>query len=89
MWNYSNATKEILNKVRLLSKVEAKYNVPLPAASLQFPLFNRIISSVIPGARSKTEYQQILEWFEFEILTDFWQELRFAELIDPNAPIGV
>jgi len=87
MWNYSNAPTEILNKVRLLSKVADKYNVPLPAASLQFPLFNKIISSVIPGARSKIEFQQILEWFKFEIPSDFWHELRSKELIHPDAPI--
>ena len=87
MWNYSNATKEILNKVKSLLKIAEKYNVPLPAASLQFPLFNSIISSVIPGARSKTEYKQILEWFKFEIPSEFWKELRSKKLIDPNAPI--
>ncbi len=87
MWNYSNAPTKILNKVRLLSKVADKYNVPLPAASLQFPLFNKIISSVIPGARSKIEFQQILEWFKFEIPPDFWHELRSKELIHPDAPI--
>ncbi len=88
MWNYANASQEILNKVKLLSKVADKYNVPLPAASLQFPLFNKIISSVIPGVRSKSEYQQILEWFKLEIPLEFWQELRVKELIDSNAPIG-
>ena len=87
MWNYSKAPKEILNKVRLLSKVADKYNVPLPAASLQFPLFNKIISSVIPGARSKIEFQQIMEWFNFEIPQDFWHELRSKRLIHPDAPI--
>ena len=87
MWNYSNATNEILNKVKLLSKVADNYNVPLPAAALQFPLFNKIISSVIPGARSKNEYQQILEWFQFEIPSDFWHELKSKKLIDSSAPI--
>ncbi len=48
---------------------------------------SKIVSSVIPGARSKSEYQQILEWFNFDIPLDFWQELRIEELIDPNAPI--
>ena len=87
MWNYSNAPSEILNKVRLLSEVADKYSVPLPAASLQFPLFNKIISSIIPGVRSKTEFQQILQWFKFEIPLDFWQELRSKELIHFDAPI--
>ena len=87
MWNYSNAPSEILNKVRLLSEVADKYSVPLPAASLQFPLFNKVISSIIPGVRSKTEFQQILQWFKFEIPLDFWQELRSKELIHFDAPI--
>ncbi len=87
MWNYANAPKDIINKVKLLSSVADKYNIPLPAAALQFPLFNEIISSVIPGARSKNEFKQILEWLKIKIPKDFWKELKSKELIKSNAPI--
>ena len=87
MWNYANAPKDVVNKVKSLKKIADNYNIPLPAAALQFPLFNEIITSVIPGARSKNEFEQILQWFTLKIPIDFWKELRAKELIHHEAPI--
>ena len=88
MWNYANAPKDVVNKVKSLKKIAENFNIPLPAAALQFPLFNEIITSVIPGARSKNEFKQILQWFTYKIPIDFWKELRAKELIHHEAPIS-
>ena len=88
MWNYANAPRDVVNKVKSLKKIAENFNVPLPAAALQFPLFNEIITSVIPGARSKNEFKQILQWFTLKIPIDFWKELRAKELIHHEAPIS-
>ena len=88
MWNYANAPKDVVNKVKSLKKIAENFNIPLPAAALQFPLFNEIITSVIPGARSKNEFKQILQWFTLKIPIDFWKELRAKELIHHEAPIS-
>ena len=88
MWNYANAPRDVVNKVKSLKKIAENFNVPLPAAALQFPLFNEIITSVIPGARSKNEFKQILQWFTLNIPIDFWKELIAKELIHHEAPIS-
>ena len=88
MWNYANAPKNVVDKVQSLKKIADNFNIPLPAAALQFPLFNEIITSVIPGARSKNEFEQILQWFTLKIPIDFWKELRAKELIHHEAPIS-
>ena len=88
MWNYANAPKNVVDKVKSLKKIAENFNIPLPAAALQFPLFNEIITSVIPGARSKNEFEQILQWFTLKIPSDFWKELRAKELIHHEAPIN-
>lgn len=88
MWNYANAPKDVVNKVKSLKKIAENFNIPLPAAALQFPLFNEIITSVIPGARSKNEFKQILQWFTLNIPIDFWKELIAKELIHHEAPIS-
>ena len=36
MWNYANAPKYVVNKVKSLKKIADNYDVPLPAAALQF-----------------------------------------------------
>ena len=86
MWNYAKAPKDLVEKVQNLRRVSDKYNFPLPAAALQFPLFNPLVSAVIPGARTREEFSQILGWFSTKIPPDFWDELKAEGLIDPLAP---
>ena len=86
MWNYAKAPKDLIEKVQNLKRVSDEYNFPLPAAALQFPLFNSLVSAVIPGARTKEEFAQILNWFSTKIPLDFWDELKENGLMDPMAP---
>ena len=88
MWNYAYAPKNVINKVKSLRSVADKHSVPLPASALQFPLFNKNICSIIPGARSQSEFEQILEWFKLTIPNDFWKELKSKGLIHFDAPIS-
>ena len=69
--------------------VAEEFGVPLPAAALQFPLGNDIVTSVIPGPRGKSELEQILDWFETTVPADFWAALKSKGLIDEAAPIPV
>mgnify|MGYP001227543865 CR=1 FL=1 len=64
-----------------------KHGVTLPAAALQFPLANDIITSVIPGPREAGELAQILEWFGEAVPVSFWTDLKNAGLIVPEAPV--
>ncbi|MEP2707582.1 MAG: aldo/keto reductase [Roseibium sp.] len=86
-WNYATAPQDVVNTARALSAVADEYSVPLPAAALQFPLGNDIISSVIPGPRDKSEMEQILEWFNTPIPSAFWAALKSKGLIDETAPV--
>ena len=86
MWNYANAPTTVLQKVKLLQEVANDHKVSLPAAALQFPLANSIVSSVIPGPRSTEEFNQILSWFSEEIPEEFWMDLKSKTLIDKRAP---
>lgn len=86
MWNYAKAPAEIVDKARTLGNVADEFSVPLPAAALQFPLGNDLVSSVIPGPRSKGELEQIVEWFATPIPDEFWNALKFGGLLDEAAP---
>lgn len=87
MWNYAKAPEDVVAKVRKLSAEADAFGVPLPAAALQFPLGNDIVTSVIPGPRNTTELRQIVEWFEMPIPADFWASLRDKGLIAEAAPV--
>jgi D-threo-aldose 1-dehydrogenase len=61
--------------------------VPLPAAALQFPLANDIVTSVIPGPRDAGELRQILDWFNTPIPGDFWDALKSRDLLAADIPV--
>ena len=86
MWNYAKAPKDVIKKARALGKVAKEFRIPLAAAALQFPQANELVSSVIPGPRSKEELSEILKWQKIEIPTDFWNSLKERELLRADAP---
>ena len=87
MWNYAKAPAEIVEKARALSAEAEAFSIPLPAAALQFPLGHEIISSVIPGPRSKLELEQIVGWFTTPIPSEFWTSLKSKRLLEEAAPV--
>ena len=87
MWNYARAPADVVTRVEKLKSVADDYSVPLPAAALQFPLGHSLVSSIIPGSRSASEFEQILNWASKDIPTGFWTDLRAADLLHPDAPV--
>ena len=85
-WNYGLAPDHVVNKVRQLSRVCEDYNVPLPAAALQFPLGHDIVASVIPGLRNRQELADTLSWVAYDIPEEFWAALKEKELLHTDAP---
>ena len=89
MWNYAQASMDVVDKARALGAVAEKYSVPLAAAALQFPLGSEMVTSVIPGPRDKGELEQILDWFSMPIPDEFWSALKAENLIEEAAPVPV
>ena len=87
MWNYAAAPVEVVDKVRRIGAIADEHGVPLPAAALQFPLANDIITSVIPGPRDAGELRQIIDWFNTPIAGEFWAALQAAGLLEDGAPV--
>jgi D-threo-aldose 1-dehydrogenase len=80
---------EILEKTRRIEAACARHGVPLPAASLQFPLFHPAVVSVLVGIQSTSELEQNLGLVRREIPSAFWADLKEEELIPANAPTAV
>lgn len=89
MWNYSKAPQDVVIKARALGDVADAFGVPLPAAALQFPLGDEIVSSVIPGPRDTGELRQIVEWFNAPIPSGFWSALKEKGLMEASAAVPV
>ena len=72
-----------------MAKIEAvckRWNVPLAAAALHFPLGHPIVASIIPGAISTKQVEQNLAAFRHKIPADLWAELKHGKLIRADAP---
>ena len=86
-FNYEAAPPELLEKVRQIEGICAKYSVPLRAAALQFPLAHPAVAAVIPGARSVEEVEENVHLMGHPIPAEFWAELQLTKLIPAEAPV--
>ena len=86
-WNYAKAPAEVVDRVKAITNICQSHDVPLPAAALQFPLGSSLVSSVIPGPRSREETKQVIEWFSHDIPDSLWSDLQTAGLLHEDAPL--
>ncbi|GFE82665.1 oxidoreductase [Steroidobacter agaridevorans] len=86
-FNYEVAATDIVFRVRRLERVCREFNVPLPAAALQFPLAHPQVASVIPGLGGSEQVAQTMTYYRTRIPAEFWQELRSQNLIHEAAPL--
>jgi D-threo-aldose 1-dehydrogenase len=85
-FHYAPAPEEVLKKVAAIDTVCRRYQVPLKAAALQFPLHHPCVTTVIPGMRSPAEIEDNLAMLQVSIPEDLWRDLKAAGLIDAAAP---
>lgn len=86
-FNYQDAPAEVVKKVQRLTELCGRFDVPLPAAALQFPLAHPAVVSCVIGARSVAQLQQNIAWLERPIPEQYWQALSNEGLIAANAPV--
>jgi len=86
-YNYAPAPADVLERVRKIEGVCKKYEVPLPAAAMQFVVAHPSIASFIVGTRDVNQLQKNIDWFTFEIPHDFWKDLKKNGLLREDAPI--
>ncbi|HZX01467.1 aldo/keto reductase [Kribbella sp.] len=80
-FDYIPARDEVVAKALAIQDVCRKYDVPLAAAALQFPLAHPRVSTVLIGARTVAELDDDLALLDVEIPPALWADLRNAGLI--------
>lgn len=86
-FNYVDAPADVLMRVDAIAGVCREFDVPLPAAALQFPMAHPAVVSCIPGARDVAQLRQNAAWFELPIPPQLWQTLKQRGLLDERAPV--
>jgi D-threo-aldose 1-dehydrogenase len=86
-YDYAPAAPELVERVRALAAVCARWDVPLQAAALQFPLGHPAVACVLVGCRSTAEVEEDARLFELELPAGLWDELRAERLLPANVPV--
>ena len=77
-FDYERAPDEILSRRRALETMCARYDVPLAAAAVQFPLRHPAVVSVVVGARSPEEIEEDAQLLEISVPDALWAEIDAA-----------
>ncbi|MBL0375168.1 aldo/keto reductase [Rhizobium sp. KVB221] len=86
-YNYSPAPAAIMDRVSKIETVCREFNVPLPAAAMQFVVAHPAIPSFIAGTRTVEQLEKNMEWFNHPIPVEFWAELKNKGLLREDAPV--
>ena len=73
---YSQATDQELEPVKEVEKICRKYNVPLPAAALQFSVNDKRISSTLVGVTKPKRVSDTIELSKFIIPNEALEEIN-------------
>ena len=75
---YQEASGELIETVRKMSKVCQEHDVPLAAAALQFSLRSAVVDSTVVGVSAPERIDQTLELAAVAIPDELWDELEQA-----------
>jgi D-threo-aldose 1-dehydrogenase len=83
----ADADSPALRRALHLKAICDRYEVPLAAAALQFPLAHPAVGAVLGGVRSVAELESNVALFQWPIPTDLWREIRAEGLVVTDAPL--
>ncbi|WP_188908121.1 aldo/keto reductase [Aureimonas endophytica] len=82
-FNYVDAPEAIVAKVEKLEEVCRRFDVPLPAAAIQYPMRHPASTCVVIGAKTAAQVNGNVAWFEQAIPDELWRTLEAEGLIPP------
>lgn len=86
-YDYGPASEEVLERTRRIEGVCARYDVPLKAAAIRFPLGHPAVACVVVGARSGAEVAENDAMFRTPVPSELWADLARDGLLRPDAPV--
>ncbi|WP_277969238.1 aldo/keto reductase [Sphingomonas echinoides] len=74
-FNYAPPPPHVVTRVAALEDACAEFDVPLPAAALQFPRRNPVVASTIPGLVGRDQVEATVRFAEWPIPDALWDRL--------------
>jgi D-threo-aldose 1-dehydrogenase len=75
-YNYGPAEPAVLDRVSRLAAICTRWDVPLAAAAVQFPLGHPAVACALVGCRSRVEVDEDVALFELDLPAGLWEELE-------------
>jgi D-threo-aldose 1-dehydrogenase len=75
-FDYDTASSEIVERVEQLRETCARYEVPLAAAAVQYPLRHPAVKTIVVGCRTPAEVEEDLRLSVLDIPEAFWDEIE-------------
>ncbi len=86
-YNYRPAPAEILARAGRLAAVCERYEVPLNAAAIQFPLAHPAVAAIAVGAQAKAEVAANIAALQMPIPSELWADLQREGLLEAGIPV--
>jgi D-threo-aldose 1-dehydrogenase len=86
-YDYGGVPAAVRERADALAALCAEWQVPLPAAALQFPLAHPAVVSVLSGMRAPQQVLGNVAWMRQAIPGGLWRALRDRGLIHAGAPL--
>lgn len=87
-YNYGDPSPQVLEAVRELEKICARYEVELSHAALQFPLRHPAVVSVLLGSGTLSSLLRNLAGLQAPLPDELWEELAAASRLSGPEVIG-
>jgi D-threo-aldose 1-dehydrogenase len=87
MYDYKPAAADLLRRAQNLEQVCRRFNVPLLAAALHFPLGHPAVESVVVGACSPAEVRRNAELLREPLPLELWHALQTEGWLSNDVPV--
>jgi D-threo-aldose 1-dehydrogenase len=85
-YNYAEAPEHVRGRVRQIAEICDRYETPIAAAAIQFPLAHPAVASVVVGVRSRVKVEENARLLDVRIPGSLWRDLKRAGLLRHDAP---
>ncbi|WP_306120733.1 MULTISPECIES: aldo/keto reductase [unclassified Roseitalea] len=85
-FNYVPASPEIVDKAAAIKRVCNAHGTSLMAAAIQFPLYHRVVASVLMGPRTPDHVDGNVDAFTEQVPDAVWSDLKAEGLLPAEAP---
>ena len=88
-FEYGAVPPAIAEKVKKITALCARHDVPVKAAALHFSLAHPAVVAIVPGASKPARIAEDYAAFDFKVPDDFWRDLRASGAVDASAPLPI